>query len=154
MTALVDCIRRARERGDLDALVEAIPYARFMGISMRADGDRITGTLAASDHLIGNASLGNLHGGATGALLESTAIFQLLWRVEISAIPKTINITLEYLRSGKRRDTHARAEFTRLGRRVANLRAIAWQEDPDRPIAAATAHFLLGGDEDHESAQR
>jgi uncharacterized protein (TIGR00369 family) len=147
LTALWDSIQRARERGDIAALVEAIPYARFMGISMEAEGDEVTGVLAASDHLIGNATLGNLHGGATGALLESTAIFQLLWRAETAAIPKTINITLQYLRSGKRLDTRARAEITRLGRRVANVYAVAWQDDPERPIAAATAHFLLAPDE-------
>jgi uncharacterized protein (TIGR00369 family) len=146
VTALLERIRVARERGDLEPLVGAIPYAKFMGISMAVEGDVVTGRLAASDHVIGNATLGNLHGGATGALLESTAIFQLLWRVETLAIPKTINLTLQYLRSGKRRETFARAELTRLGRRVANVYATAWQDDPDRPIAAATAHFLLAAD--------
>jgi uncharacterized protein (TIGR00369 family) len=146
MTPLLDKIRAAREAGTMDPLVGAIPYASFMGITMRADGDEVIGKLAASEHLLGNARLGNLHGGATGALLESTAIFQLLWRAETSVIPKTINITLQYLRSGKLRDTYARAEITRLGRRVANVHAVAWQDDPARPIAAATAHFLLAAE--------
>jgi uncharacterized protein (TIGR00369 family) len=147
VTPLLDRIRRARESGNMEPLVGAIPYASFMGISMRTEGEDVIGTLVASDHLLGNARLGNLHGGATGALLESTAIFQLLWRAETAAIPKTINITLQYLRSGKLRDTFARAEITRLGRRVANVHAVAWQDDPQRPIAAATAHFLLVSDQ-------
>ena len=58
-------------------------------------------------------------------------------------VPKTINITVEYLRSGKPQDTFARAVFTKHGRRVANVRAYAWQDDPTKPVAAANAHFLL-----------
>ena len=136
-------VRRARESGDPSSLVAAIPYAQFMGITMEADGDAVIGKLAAADHVIGNPQLRHLHGGATGALLESTAIFQLLWRSETLVVPKTINITLQYLRAGKQLDTYARAELTRLGRRVANIYAVAWQDDPELPIAAATAHFLI-----------
>jgi uncharacterized protein (TIGR00369 family) len=96
-----------------------------------------------SDHLVGNASVPALHGGTLGALMESTAIFKLLWHGETTAVPKTINITVEYLRSARAADVVARAEFTRRGRRVANVRVFAWQDDPERPVAVATAHFLL-----------
>jgi len=145
---MLDAIAAAREADNLDALVSLIPYTQFMGISMQVrDGD-VFGKLAFADHLIGNATLPALHGGTIGALLESTAVFKLLWQAETLAIPKTINITVEYLRSGKAQDTLARAEFTRQGRRVANVRAIAYQDDPDRPIAAANAHFLLIRDDD------
>lgn len=144
MTALIERIRLAREQGDPAAIVGAVPYAKFLGIEMEAaPGGDVRGRFSAAERLIGNASLGHLHGGATAALLESTAIFELLWRAETAAVPKTINITLQYLRSGKARDTFARADITRLGRRVANVYATAWQEDETRPIAAAVAHFLL-----------
>jgi len=84
-----------------------------------------------------------LHGGTLGALMESTAIFKLLWHGETTTVPKTINITVEYLRGARPQDVLARAEFTRRGRRVANVRVSAWQDDPDEPVAVATAHFLL-----------
>ncbi len=145
---MLDAIRAAREADNLDGLVDLIPYTKFMGISMKVNDGEVVGTLQFADHLIGNASIPALHGGTIGALLESTAVFKLLWEAETIAVPKTINITVEYLRSGKARDTFARAEFTRQGRRVANVRAIAYQEDPERPIAAANAHFLLIRDDD------
>ncbi len=142
---IAEAIRLARESGSLDKFVAAIPYAQFMGISMDVSGDDVIGKLAYSDHLIGNAAIPALHGGTLGALLESTAIFKLLWEAESVTVPKTINITVEYLRTGKPMDTFARAELTKHGRRIANVRAFAWQDDPNRPVAAANAHFLLSG---------
>jgi acyl-coenzyme A thioesterase PaaI-like protein len=38
----------------------------------------------------------------------------------------------------------ARGTVVKQGRRVANVRVEAWQGDPDRPVAAAHAHFILG----------
>ena len=58
-------------------------------------------------------------------------------------MPKTINITVDYLRSARLVDTHARAMITKHGRRVANVQVRAWQGDESKPIAAAHAHFLL-----------
>jgi uncharacterized protein (TIGR00369 family) len=138
-----DAVMAVRKTEDFTALQESIPYARFMGITAEVvDGD-VIGRMRYSDHLVGNASVPALHGGTLGALMESTAIFKLLWHGETTALPKTINITVEYLRSAGVADVVARAEFTRRGRRVANVRVFAWQGDPERPVAVATAHFLL-----------
>jgi uncharacterized protein (TIGR00369 family) len=140
---LRDAVTAVRETGDFTAMQQAIPYARFMGITAElVDGD-VVGRMQYSDHLVGNASVPALHGGTLGALMESTAIFKLLWHGETSTVPKTINITVEYLRSARAEDVFARAVFTRHGRRVANVRVFAFQDDPERPVAVATAHFLL-----------
>lgn len=140
---LRDAVTSVRDTGDFTAMQQVIPYARFMGITAELiDGD-VVGRMQYSDHLVGNASVPALHGGTLGALMESTAIFKLLWHGETTAVPKTINITVEYLRSARAEDVFARAVFTRHGRRVANVRVFAFQDDPERPVAVATAHFLL-----------
>jgi len=140
---LRDAVVSVRASGDFTALQEAIPYAQFMGITAElVDGD-VIGRMRYSDHLVGNATVPALHGGTLGALMETTAIFKLLWRGETTTVPKTINITVEYLRSACPQDVLARAEFTRCGRRVANVRVFAWQDDPNHPVAVASAHFLL-----------
>jgi len=140
---LRDAVTAVRETGDFTEVQEAIPYARFMGITAELVDDEVIGRMRYSDHLVGNMSVPALHGGTLGALMESTAIFKLLWHGETTTVPKTINITVEYLRSARPEDVFARAEFTRHGRRVANVRVFAYQDDPERPVAVATAHFLL-----------
>jgi len=140
---LRDAVTAVRESGDFGPLQEAIPYTRFMGITAELVEGDVRGRMKYSDHLVGNASVPALHGGTLGALLESTAIFKLLWHGETEAVPKTINITVEYLRGARPQDVLARAVFTRHGRRVANVRVFAYQDDPDKPVAVATAHFLL-----------
>ena len=140
---MLERIAAARDSGDLDALVQAIPYARFLGLSARLEADSVLVTMKYAPHLVGNPTLPALHGGTLGALLESAAIFELLWASETIVLPKTITITVDFLRSGAPIDTHARGVITRHGRRVANVRALAWQDDPARPIASAHAHFLI-----------
>jgi acyl-coenzyme A thioesterase PaaI-like protein len=140
---LAALIARARDTGDLEPITEAIPYARFMGIHVRPEGDGLTTCMRFDRHLIGNPGLPALHGGTIGALLEHAAIFQLLWDRDVLPLPKTINLTVEYLRSGRPQDTFARARITKRGRRVANVLVTAWQDGPDKPIAVGHAHFLL-----------
>jgi len=150
---LVQRIAELKESGDWGKLADAIPYARFLGIGVDCSDGELIGKLTYSDMLVGNPALPALHGGTIGALLESTAIFQLLWSQQTIVLPKTINITVDYLRSGKPRDTYARGVITKHGRRVANVRVEAWQDDPDRPIAIAYCHFLIIPEDDDPQSQ-
>lgn len=140
---VLEAIAKAREAGQPQDLVQHIPYAQALGMSMSMSEDQLIGQMDFGPQLIGDIGVGALHGGTIGSLLESTAIFTLLWEVEKTQMPKTINLTVEYLRSGRPKTTFAKADITRHGRRVANVRAVAWQDDPEKPIAAAYAHFLL-----------
>ena len=143
MTTLVATIAAAKASGDFAAIHRAIPYARWLGVSVERSSGELLSRLAFSPALIGNPALPALHGGTVGALLESAAIFQVLWELDAVVLPKTINITVDYLRSGRPADVFAKAVITKRGRRVVNVRAEAWQDDRDKPIASATAHFLV-----------
>lgn len=136
-------VAEARAAGDPASLAALVPYARTFGVSLALQQSELLGVMTFSDALVGNPMLPAIHGGAICALLESTAIFQLLWEGELEAVPKTIGLTVEYLRSGRPVDTFARGIPTRQGRRVANVRVEAWQDDRSRPIAVASAHFLI-----------
>ena len=142
----------------LDRLSRSIPYIRFLGLKFERRGDEITALMPFRPELVGNPLLPALHGGATGAFLEITGVTQLLSDTAmkdagggalpedyVPAMPKPIDITFDYLRSGKPLDTYARALVQRRGRRVANVRIEAWQEERAKLIAAAHGNFLLTG---------
>jgi len=87
---------------------------------------------------------GFLHGGAIAGLLEFAAFTSLERALDDEAVVmKPITVTVDYLRGGTDRDTFASAEIQRLGSRIANVEAIAWQTDPASPIASARLNFLL-----------
>jgi len=120
-----------------------VPFAGFLGLSLGLDDEGLFCKVAGDEKLIGNPTLPALHGGVLGSLLECAAIFLFIWGIETPTIPKTINMSIDYLRSGRPVDTYARGVVTKQGRRVANVRVEAWQEDARSPIAAAHGHFLL-----------
>ena len=63
-----------------------------------------------------------LHGGVIGALLESAAILHLVWDLEAATIPKTINMSIDYLRPGARSTPSPPCTATRQGRQITNVR--------------------------------
>lgn len=142
----MEIIRRALAEGkkpDLQAIVDAIPYCKFLGIEVDRKGTELTTILRFNHKLIGNPVLPALHGGVVGAFLEVTAVIQLMMEAESEELPKPVDIGIDYLRSGKPVDTYARAIVTKHGRRVCNVRAEAWQDEHTRPIAALHGHFLI-----------
>lgn len=135
--------RQGRSVAALQGLIEQIPYARFLGLTIERKGAHLLTTLPFERKLIGNPLKPALHGGVIGAFLEMTALMQLIAEQASAEMPKTIDINIDYLRFGRPVDTFAHATVTRLGRRVANVRAEAWQEAREKPIAALHGHFAI-----------
>ena len=142
--SLTELMRQARRSGDLAALNAAIPYHRYLGLEVRQGPEGLVLVMPFDDKLIGNPTLPALHGGVTGALLECAAIATLMAEVDTESLPRIINLSIDYLRPGRARDTYARGRITRQGRRVVNVQAQAWQQTPAEPIATASAHLLIG----------
>jgi uncharacterized protein (TIGR00369 family) len=131
----------------LKTFLERVPYVRFLGMRAELAGDEMTAVLPFSEHLVGNVMLPALHGGVLGAFLEATALAQLAVVQKSSKPPKTIDVTIEYLRPGRAMTTYARADLRKVGRRVANIHVEAWQDARSSPVAALRGHFLLAGDD-------
>jgi uncharacterized protein (TIGR00369 family) len=125
------------------------PFARCLGIRISEDGTLV---MPFSPKIIGNPILPAIHGGMTGAFLETTAIVGVTRELGVLALPKPIGLTINYLRSGRALASYANASIVKQGRRVIAFEAKAWQEDPAKPIASAFGHFMLrkapGGDEE------
>ena len=163
-----DPVQIVKQRRDaaLKALVDGVPYIQFLGIEFDRRGDELTAVMPYQDLLIGDPTLPALHGGATAAFLEVSAIIGLSWSMlwdgiengqldaerlaagALPRLPKTIGFTVDYLRSGLPRDAYARARINRSGRRYASVHVEAWQDNHARPFAQATGHFLMPRQDD------
>ena len=155
-------VRQVKHRRDLAlrTLVDAVPYAGFLGIRFERHGDELTAVLPFDDKLIGNPALPAIHGGVIASFLEVGAIIELSWAMlwdelesgrlrpetmaeNLPRLPKTIDFTVDYLRTGLPRDAYARARVNRSGRRYASVHVEAWQDNRTRLFAQATGHFLM-----------
>lgn len=135
----------------LAAMLAAIPYMKFLGMTAELAGDEMTAILPFAPRLVGNVMIPALHGGVIGAFLEMTALCQLAVREPLRRQPKTIDVTIEYLRPGRAQTTYARADVRKIGRRIANVHVEAWQDHRASPVAALRGHFLLSVPEAEES---
>ncbi len=131
--------------------VRLTAYARALGIAV-VDAEEAGApvlTLEFRHDLEGRG--GAWHGGAIAGLLETAGYAAL--HAELAArgrdpLLKPINITVQYLSTGRTRASHARGRVVRLGRRNANVAVEAWQDDPAKPIASAVMNVLMVGETD------
>ncbi len=140
---IVELVRKAKASNDFSLLSEGIPYMDTFSMSVTEHLGLLTTQLDADTLHIGNPWLPALHGGMIGGLLETAAIIQLCHDQETDNLPKPINVTIDYLRSGRIVPTYARAVVTKHGRRVANVQASCWQADENKPVATLFGHFLM-----------
>lgn len=155
----VQIVKKRRDEA-LQKLIGQVPYIQTLGVQFDRRGDELTAVLPFQSDLIGNPMLPALHGGAVAAFLEIAAIIELSWGllwgdmekpnsgelpvdVDRIRLPKTIDFTVDYLRSGLPRDAYARARVNRSGRRYASVHVEAWQDNRARLFAQATGHFLM-----------
>jgi uncharacterized protein (TIGR00369 family) len=120
------------------------PYADLLGLSrIRSATGELVWLMPFREEVVGRP--GYLHGGAIAGLLEFAAlgaVYDALGDDEAAAV-KPINVTVDFMRGGTDKDTFACGEVTRLGRRVANVLARAWQDDRAKPIASAQMNVLI-----------
>jgi uncharacterized protein (TIGR00369 family) len=121
-------------------------YAQAMGIAIVREDDGRTPLLSLDFRHDLEGRPGAWHGGAIAGLLETAGYAALgaeLAKLGRDPLLKPINITVQYLSTGRPKTSFARGRIVRLGRRNANLAVEAWQDDPARPIASAVMNILM-----------
>jgi uncharacterized protein (TIGR00369 family) len=128
----------AAKRG---GVIELPPYGRLLRLELE-DSDEHLFRMPFHEDVVGRP--GYLHGGAIAGLLEFAAFTGLARAIDDPSVSmKPVSVTVDYMRGGSARDTFAAAQIQRLGSRVANVEAVAWQTERSSPIAAARINFLL-----------
>ncbi|MGB1157914.1 MAG: PaaI family thioesterase [Porticoccaceae bacterium] len=136
-------LAQARREAEPQKILDMIPYGAFIGASAEIESNSIIYCLEKRPSNLGNPTLPALHGGVIGGFLELCAGIELLYTLDIEKVPKVADFSLDYLRPGRYKTTYAHCSVLRHGKRLANVSATAWQEDPATPIATARCHFLI-----------
>lgn len=132
-----------RQQCQPQRLVEALPYAKLLGIRTLHQGEALLFHLPPSHSNVGNPTLPALHGGAIAGFMEMAAAIHLLINMQIPKVPRVVDFSIDYVRAGLLEDTYASCSVVRQGRKLVNVAIHAWQRDQTAPIATARAHFLI-----------
>ncbi|MDA7767259.1 PaaI family thioesterase [Porticoccaceae bacterium] len=141
--ALQASLQRARHESSPQQILDLIPYSSFIGAEAKVEGDGVLYWLDRRPSNIGNPSLPAIHGGVIGGFLELSAAIEILYTLNVELIPKVVDFSLDYLRPGRYKTIYANCTVLRQGKKLVNVTATAWQDNPDTPIATARCHFLI-----------
>jgi uncharacterized protein (TIGR00369 family) len=118
------------------------PYAQLLNLRIENGDQGPLVVMPFHEDVVGRP--GYLHGGAIAGLLEFAAFTSLGRQLgDEVVVMKPITVTVDYMRGGTARETFAEAIVERLGARIANVEAFAWQRERAKPIASARLNFLL-----------
>jgi len=138
-------LERTRADADVAAWLALIPYARRIGVSAEPDpdGEGLRFRLEPWGGNVGNVLLPALHGGVVAAFMETAATLDLMLATRSPRLPRIVDLSIDYLRTARTVPTFARCSLLREGRRLANVRVSAWQQEASAPVATARLHFVL-----------
>ena len=136
---------------DLDALNTAfrdfVPHNKALNLRLiEASGEPAIAKmrLPYDTRFIGNPETGVMHGGAITTLMDACCGASVFFKLKASVPIATLDLRIDYLKPGTpNRDIFARAECFKATHNVAFVRALAFHETPDDPIAAGTGTFML-----------
>jgi uncharacterized protein (TIGR00369 family) len=125
---------------------ESVPHNRALGLELlELDNSKARGRLPWAEHFVGNPETGVIHGGVITSILDAccgAAVFQAL--AEPTPIA-TLDLRIDYMKPATpKTDVLMVARVTKVTRNVAFVRATAYHDDENDPIAMATATFMIG----------
>jgi uncharacterized protein (TIGR00369 family) len=125
--------------------IEAIPFSQALSMSLdEIGGGRAVISMPYNDDLVGDPRSGVIHGGAVLALMDTCGGAAVMSHPEAPVATATIDLRIDYMRAA-RPGQSLRTEATcyHVTRAVAFVRATAWDDDADNPVAAATGAFTF-----------
>ena len=127
------------------AMNEGSPQAKALGFSTLEIGDAVAILkVPYRPEIIGDPETGVIAGGVVTTLLDHASGQAVHAAMETWTSIATLDLRIDYMRAARpRAGVVARADCFRRTRQIAFVRAVAHDGDPDDPIAAAQAAFML-----------
>ena len=128
-------------------MMRASPYAATLQAEVaELERSRALLRLPYQECFIGDPATGVIAGGVVTALLDQACGYAVWASLEGFTSIATLDLRIDYMRPARPREALlARAECYKLGRSIAFVRGLAYEEDPDDPVAAAQGTFVITG---------
>ena len=127
------------------AMMQWTPQARALGLELVTMGPgRVTGRAPYKPDLVGDPETGVIAGGVITTFLDQLCGMAAVLAMNEPSTIATIDLRIDYMRPATpHRDVLAEAHCYKLGKSVAFVRAVAYEDTPDNPIAHATSTFMV-----------
>lgn len=125
--------------------IAALPHSRALGMELVEFGEGVVEIrMPFNEQLVGDPDTGVIHGGAVSALMDTCAGAAVLSHAVGAHSTATLDLRIDYMRPATPGQAIcARAECYHVTKSVAFVRATAFDDDRDRPVATATAAFTI-----------
>ena len=146
MPATDDATPTADHGARIAAALESLPHNAKLGIRMvELAPRRCTTYIEFRPELVGDTERGVLHGGAVTTLIDATAGAAVYASIPAGTSLATLDMRIDYLKPTEpHRRLYATAELYRLTRRIAFVRASAYQNSAENEVASCVASFMIG----------
>ena len=126
-------------------MMQWTPQGRALGLEItRLEGTKVYGRAPYDLKLVGDPEAGVVAGGVITTFLDQLCGMATVLAMQIPSTVATIDLRIDYMRPAEPgRDVLAEAHCYKIGRNVAFVRAVAFEETPDNPIAHATSTFMV-----------
>lgn len=128
----------------MEQIVGAVPHLKALGIGFHASGPGWAElAMPYAPLLVAYADTGVVASGAIFTLMDTVAGFSVAMAARQFEAVVTIDLRCDYLRAATPGETiFGRAECYRLTRRIAFVRGVAHDGDPDNPVAHISGTFM------------
>ena len=122
-----------------------IPHCADIGVKVEDMSETgVIMRLPYDKRFVGNPVSGVLHGGIVTTLIDSASGMCIYVKMQKYVPIATLDLRIDYLKAAEPgRDVLARAHCYRLSRQIAFVKAIAYHDDPEDPIANSVSTFML-----------
>ena len=118
-------------------MMQWTPQGRALGLELvRIDSGKVVGRIPYRAQLAGDPETGIFAGGVITTLLDQVSGMAAVVAMREPAVVATIDLRIDYMRP-------AAAHCYKIGKNVAFVRAIAFEDAPDNAIAHAASAFMV-----------
>jgi len=126
-------------------MMQGVPHAAALGLEITDIQEaRAFGRVAYREDLIGDPETGVIAGGVIIALLDNLGGVAVVAALDEPTTVATLDLRIDYMRPAvPGKPVLAMAHCYHVARSVAFVRAVAYEESPEDPVAHASGAFML-----------